>query len=127
LVAGKANTKDSAEPPVQQLKLFPHIYNLVKAKELIYLGKPSEAYREIEHVFVSVISERYDIRRGETFDHIYSGLVRRFIPEELAKQTVSLLQDCQVAQFSPLIQESQAISDYERAQLILDKLQHSSV
>jgi hypothetical protein len=111
---------------VQQLSLFPHMYNLDIAREYIYQGKLSEAYREIEQVIVSVISERFEIRRGETFENIYAGLVRRYVPDELAKQTVSLLQDCQVAQFSPLIEGNQAMADYEMAKIILDKLQSST-
>ncbi len=124
--AGKSTAEISTEPPVQQLSLFPHIFNLGKAKEFVHLNMPAEAYREIEQVIVSVISERYEIRRGETFDHIYAGLIRRYVPEELAKQTVSLLQDCQVAQFSPLIEGNIAMADFERAQIILDKLQSST-
>ena len=99
------------------------MYNLDKAGEHIHLGKLSEAYREIEQVIVSVISERFGIRHGETFDKIYAGLVHKYISEELAKQTVSLLQDCQVAQFSPLIGDEKALMDFERAQNILERLQ----
>ena len=95
------------------------MYNLDKAREHIHLSKLSEAYREIEQVIVSVISERYEISRGDTFDKIYAGLVRKYVSEDLAKQTVSLLQDCQVAQFSPLIGDEKALMDYERAQNIL--------
>jgi hypothetical protein len=124
---GKPVAEVSAEPPVQQLSLFPHVYKLDKAREFVYLSMPSEAYREIEQVIVSVISERYEVSRGETFDRIYAALVRRYVPEELAKQTVSLLQDCQVAQFSPLIEDNQAMADCERAQIILDKLQSSKI
>jgi hypothetical protein len=123
---GNPAVKVSTESPVQQLSLFPHMYNLDIAREYIYQGKLSEAYREIEQVIVSVISERFEIRRGETFENIYAGLVRRYVPDELAKQTVSLLQDCQVAQFSPLIEGNQAMADYEMAKIILDKLQSST-
>lgn len=119
----KQSAETTIEPPVQQLSLFPHIYKLDKAKEYIFHSMPSEAYKEIEQVIVSAISARYEIRRGETFDRIYAGLVRRYVPEDLAKQTVSLLQDCQVAQFSPLIEDNQVKADYERAEIILDKLQ----
>ena len=119
----KQAAEATTEPPVQQLSLFPHIYKLDKAKEYIFHSMPSEAYKEIEQVIVSAISARYEIRRGETFDRIYEGLVRRYVPEDLAKQTVSLLQDCQVAQFSPLIEDNQVKADYERAEIILDKLQ----
>jgi hypothetical protein len=35
------------------------------------------------------------------------------------------LQDCQVAQFSPLIDDKKALIDYDRAQIILDRLQSS--
>jgi hypothetical protein len=116
----------SNEQQVQQLSLFPHIYNLEKASEYIHLNKLSEAYREIEQVIISVILERYEIKRGETFDNIYAGLIRKYIPEELANQTVSLLQDCQVAQFSPLIDDKKALVDYGRAQTILDRLQSTA-
>lgn len=116
----------SNDHQARQLSLFPHLYNLDKALEHIHLSKLSEAYREIEQVIVSVISERFGIRHGETFDKIYAGLVRKYISDDLAKQTVSLLQDCQVAQFSPLIGEEKALMDYERAQIILDRLQTSA-
>jgi hypothetical protein len=116
----------SNEHQARQLSLFPHLYNLDKAREYIYLNKLSDAFREIEQVIVSVISERYEISRGDTFDKIYSGLVRKYIPEDLAKQTVSLLQDCQVAQFSPQIGDEKALMDYERAKIILDRLQTSA-
>ena len=119
-------TEVSNEHQGQQLSLFPHIYNLDKAHEHIQLSKLSDAYREIEQVIVSVITERYEISRGDTFDKIYTGLIRKYVSEELAKQTVSLLQDCQLAQFSPLIGEEKAMMDYERAQDILHRLQTSA-
>jgi len=122
-VAALSAAEVSNEHQAQQLSLFPHMYNLDKAREHIHLSKLSEAYREIEQVIVSVISERYDISRGDSFDKIYAGLVRKYVSEDLAKQTVSLLQDCQVAQFSPLIGDEKALMDYERAQNILERLQ----
>jgi BatD DUF11 like domain len=116
----------SSEHQARQLSLFPHFYNLDKAQEYIYLNKLSDAYREIEQVIVSVISERYEISRSDTFEKLYAGLVRKYVSEELATETVALLQDCQVAQFSPLIGDEKALLDYERAKIILDRLQGSA-
>ena len=125
---GSVNSEGSifADTSVQQLSLFPHVYSLDKAGEYVYSSKPEAAYHEIEQVIVSVIAERYGISRGESLDNINSGLVRKYVSADLALKTVSLLQDCQVALFNPFIEDSQVIADYEKAKIILDRLQSTS-
>lgn len=114
-----------AEPAVQQLSLFPHIYQLDEAEKFLLEGNPKAFYKETEQTIVSVLKERFDLERNAGREKIAGRLSEKNMPDETIRSLIAILDDCQMAIYSPFIVEEKMREDYEKAVIILKKLQEN--
>lgn len=111
------------EAAVQQLKLFPHIYTLDKAKEYLDNGQTKAFYKETETVILSVLKDRYAIEAGAGREKMEKQLSAKFLPAETVRSAMDMLEICQMALYAPFFVEDKIRFDYENALLLLAELQ----
>jgi hypothetical protein len=111
------------ETPVQQLRLFPHVYTLDNAKEYHDNGQTKAFYKEMETVILSVLKERYAIETGAGHEKMQKQLSAKFLPAETVRSAMDMLDICQMAIYAPFFVEDKTRFDYENAQLLLAELQ----
>jgi hypothetical protein len=113
----------AAEIPVQQLRLFPHVYTLDKAKEYLEGGHTKAFYKETEKVILSVLKEWYAIEVETGLEKMEKQLKGKYLPADTVKSTLAILDECQMALYSPFLMEDKMRADYENARQVLDILQ----
>lgn len=114
---------DIIETPVQQLRLFPHVYTLDKAKEYLDSGQTKAFYKETETVILFVLKERYAIETEIGREKMEKQLSAKFLPAETVRSAMEMLEICQMALYAPFFVEDKIRFDYENAQLLLAELQ----
>ena len=80
------------ETPVQQLRLFPHVYTLDKAKEYLDSGQTKAFYKETETVILSVLKERYAIETEAGREKMEKQLSAKFLPAETIRSAMEMLE-----------------------------------
>jgi hypothetical protein len=113
----------ATEIPVQQLRLFPHVYTLDKAKEYLESGYTKAFYKETETVILSVLKEWYAIEVEAGLEKMEKQLTGKYLPADTVKSAMLILDECQMALYSPFLMEDKMRSDYEKARQVLDILQ----